>query len=47
MQEGEEKGEQKKAVEIAMTLLGKGMDVSEVSEISGLSEEDIRVLSID
>nr|VFK67867.1 MAG: conserved hypothetical protein (putative transposase or invertase) [Candidatus Kentron sp. UNK]VFK69957.1 MAG: conserved hypothetical protein (putative transposase or invertase) [Candidatus Kentron sp. UNK] len=42
--EGEEKGERKKAVEMTKALLDKGMDISEVSEISGLSEEEIRVL---
>nr|VFJ45818.1 MAG: DNA repair protein RadC [Candidatus Kentron sp. FM]VFJ45989.1 MAG: DNA repair protein RadC [Candidatus Kentron sp. FM] len=46
-QEGLQEGEMKGRMEIAMTLLDKGMDVSEVSEISGLSEEEIRKLSID
>ncbi|VFN08018.1 MAG: DNA repair protein RadC [Candidatus Kentron sp. G] len=47
LQEGEEKGEQKKAVEMAITLLGEGVAIDIISRSSGLSEEDIRVLSID
>nr|VFJ73231.1 MAG: DNA repair protein RadC [Candidatus Kentron sp. FW] len=50
LQEGEtiglEKGERKKALEIAMTLLDKGMDAGEISQISGLSEEEVRTLSM-
>nr|VFJ59403.1 MAG: DNA repair protein RadC [Candidatus Kentron sp. FM]VFJ62208.1 MAG: DNA repair protein RadC [Candidatus Kentron sp. FM]VFK15056.1 MAG: DNA repair protein RadC [Candidatus Kentron sp. FM] len=45
LQEGEKKGERKKAIEIARALLNKGMDIGEISEISGLSEEEIRELS--
>nr|VFJ70537.1 MAG: conserved hypothetical protein (putative transposase or invertase) [Candidatus Kentron sp. DK] len=47
LMEGLQEGERKKAIEMAMTLLDRGMDVSEVSEISGLPEEEIRALSID
>ncbi|MBT8420571.1 MAG: hypothetical protein KJO08_06880 [Gammaproteobacteria bacterium] len=45
LQEGKEEGLREKAVEIARALLDKGMDIGEVSEISGLSEEEIRKLS--
>ena len=44
IQQGVLQGEHKKAVEMASALLNKGMDISEVSEISGLSEEGIRKL---
>ena len=46
MQQGIQQGEHKKAVEMAGALLSKGMGISEVSEISGLSEEEIRKLLI-
>nr|VFK61112.1 MAG: DNA repair protein RadC [Candidatus Kentron sp. TUN] len=42
---GIEKGLWKGKIEIAWALLIKGMDISEISEISGLSEQEIRELS--
>ena len=42
---GLREGERKKAMEIAKALLGKGMDINEISEVSGLSEETIRKLA--
>nr|VFJ54745.1 MAG: conserved hypothetical protein (putative transposase or invertase) [Candidatus Kentron sp. FW] len=44
MQQGMQQGEHKKAVEIARALLSKRMNISDISEISGLSEEEIRRL---
>ena len=44
MQQGMRQGEHKKAVEIAKALLGKGMNISDISEISGLSGKEIRKL---
>nr|VFJ98923.1 MAG: DNA repair protein RadC [Candidatus Kentron sp. H]VFJ99168.1 MAG: DNA repair protein RadC [Candidatus Kentron sp. H]VFK03804.1 MAG: DNA repair protein RadC [Candidatus Kentron sp. H] len=41
IREGEEKGRK----EVARALLGKGMDINEISEVSGLSEETIRKLA--
>ena len=46
IQRGREEGKQEKAIEIARTLLNKGMNIGEVSEISRLSEEEIRKLSV-
>ena len=46
LQEGMQQGKQEKAVEMAGALLSKGMDISEVSEVSGLSEKEIRKLLI-
>ena len=43
---GREKGEQKKAVEMAKSLLGDGMTIEAVSKHSGLSEKDVRELSL-
>ena len=46
IERGIERGKQEKAIEIARTLLNKGMDIGEVSEISGLSGKEIRKLSV-
>nr|VFJ73972.1 MAG: conserved hypothetical protein (putative transposase or invertase) [Candidatus Kentron sp. FW] len=46
IQEGREKGLQEKAIEVARASLARGMDVSIIADISGLSEEEIRKLSI-
>ena len=45
LQQGIQQGEYRKAIEIARALLSKGMDIGEVSEISGLSADEIRKLS--
>ncbi|VFN03878.1 MAG: conserved hypothetical protein (putative transposase or invertase) [Candidatus Kentron sp. G] len=44
IQQGIQQGEHKKAVEMARTLLNKEMDISDISEISGLSVEELRKL---
>ena len=41
-EEGQRKGEHTKAVETARKLAGRGMTVSEIAEITGLSEKEIR-----
>ena len=41
-EEGQRKGEHTKAVETARKLAGRGMSVSEIAEITGLSEKEIR-----
>nr|VFK77705.1 MAG: conserved hypothetical protein (putative transposase or invertase) [Candidatus Kentron sp. SD] len=46
IQKGREEGKQEKAVEVARILLGKGIATDVISEASGLSEEEIRKLSI-
>ena len=46
IQKGREEGKQEKAVEVARTLLGKGIATDVISEASGLSEEEIQKLSI-
>nr|VFJ52762.1 MAG: conserved hypothetical protein (putative transposase or invertase) [Candidatus Kentron sp. DK] len=46
IQQGMQQGKQEKAIEMAGALLSKGMDISEVSEVSGLSEKEIRKLLI-
>nr|VFJ52333.1 MAG: conserved hypothetical protein (putative transposase or invertase) [Candidatus Kentron sp. FW] len=45
LQQGIQQGEYRKAIQIARALLSKGMDIGEVSEISGLSSDEIRKLS--
>ncbi len=42
--EGMEKGENKKAIEIATKMLDKGMNINDISELSGLSVEEIEGL---
>ena len=44
MQQGIQQGERKKAVEMARTLVSKGIATDIISEASGLSEEEIRKL---
>ena len=44
LEEGLEKGEQRKAVKIALNLLKKGMSIEEVSDITGLSIQQIKEL---
>ena len=39
--EGEQRGELKKAVEIARNLLAKDMHVEEISQVTGLSQKEI------
>ncbi len=39
---GEQKGAEKKAVDIAKNLLAKGMDCKAIAEITGLTEEEIK-----
>ena len=39
-----EKGEEKKAVEVAKTMLSKGFSLSDITEVAGLSEAQIRKL---
>nr|VFK44904.1 MAG: hypothetical protein BECKSD772E_GA0070983_104510 [Candidatus Kentron sp. SD] len=46
LQQGKEEGEEKGRKEVARAALGNGIDISVVSKISGLSEEEIRELSI-
>nr|VFK14997.1 MAG: conserved hypothetical protein (putative transposase or invertase) [Candidatus Kentron sp. LFY] len=46
IQQGREKGLREKALEIARALLSKGMDINDISEISGLPVEEIRKLSV-
>jgi predicted transposase/invertase (TIGR01784 family) len=41
---GEERGEAKKARETAQKMLGKGVDLADISEFTGLSVEDIKSL---
>nr|VFJ73233.1 MAG: hypothetical protein BECKFW1821C_GA0114237_104722 [Candidatus Kentron sp. FW] len=45
IQQGIQQGEHRKAVEMARTLLGDGIDVGVISKASGLSEEELRKLS--
>nr|VFJ69607.1 MAG: conserved hypothetical protein (putative transposase or invertase) [Candidatus Kentron sp. DK] len=45
MQQGMQQGEHKKAVEMARTLVSKGIATDVISEASGLSEEEIQRLS--
>nr|VFJ69215.1 MAG: hypothetical protein BECKDK2373B_GA0170837_12374 [Candidatus Kentron sp. DK] len=40
-----QQGKQEKAVEMARTLLGDGIDVGVISKASGLSEEELWKLS--
>ncbi len=42
--EGLLKGAEKKAFDIAKTMLAKGMDCKTIAEITGLSEEEIKKL---
>ena len=44
MEEGMEKGGQARAIEIARTLLGKGMTPEEVAKIAGLSQKEVEAL---
>ena len=43
--EGREQGLQQKSIEIAKNLLNKGMDITFVSETTGLSEEEVALLN--
>nr|VFK43894.1 MAG: conserved hypothetical protein (putative transposase or invertase) [Candidatus Kentron sp. TC]VFK48416.1 MAG: conserved hypothetical protein (putative transposase or invertase) [Candidatus Kentron sp. TC] len=45
-EEGIQQGEHKKAVEVAKTLVSKGVATDVISEASGLSKEEIRKLSV-
>jgi predicted transposase/invertase (TIGR01784 family) len=40
-EEGIAKGELKKAREMALKLLAKGMDITDIAEITGLSETEV------
>ena len=42
--EGLAEGENKKAIEVARKMLAKGMDINDISELSGLSAEEIEKL---
>ena len=44
-EEGIEKGMQKAKTTIAITMLGKGMDVATISEVMGLTEEEINKMA--
>ena len=44
MEQGETKGETKKALAVARAMLAKGMDVALVSEVTGLSVEEVQSL---
>nr|VFK43891.1 MAG: conserved hypothetical protein (putative transposase or invertase) [Candidatus Kentron sp. TC] len=46
LQKGKDEGRKERSVEMAKALLDKGMDISEISEVSGLPEKEIRELSI-
>ena len=43
-EKGLQQGLQQKSIEIAKNLLNKGMDITFVSEITGLSEEEVALL---
>ena len=43
-EEGREEGEHKKAVETAKKMISKKIPISEISEITGLSEDEIKKL---
>jgi predicted transposase/invertase (TIGR01784 family) len=45
--EGEKKGRKKEKIEIAKNMLGKGLDLSFISEVTGLSEKEIKGLTED
>ncbi len=42
--EGLAEGEQKKALKVARNLLTMGLSVEQISEATGLSEEEVRML---
>lgn len=44
LEEGKKEGENNKAIEIAKKLLSKGLDIKEIIEITGLTEEEIKKL---
>ncbi len=44
LQKGEALGLQKGRIEIAKTMLSKGMDLNSIAEITGLSKEEIKHL---
>ena len=46
IQQGIQQGAHEKAVEMARTLVNKGIATDVISEASGLSEEEIRKLSV-
>jgi len=43
-QEGREEGRQEGKLEVTKKLLNKGMDIKTISEITGMSEEEIKNL---
>jgi len=43
--EGKEEGEKQKAIEIALKLISKGETIEEVSSLTGLSIEEVKLLS--
>ena len=44
MQEGIEKGQKEKALEVAAIMKAKGIDEETIMEITGLSMEEVRTL---
>ncbi|MCB0515733.1 MAG: Rpn family recombination-promoting nuclease/putative transposase [Chitinophagales bacterium] len=42
--EGKAEGKEERAIEIARNILGKGLDISLISELTGLSQEEIEKL---